>query len=59
MTLVVAAIAPFLVLIALVARQHRFNERTNAEARALDHALAVSGRLDGRIGAIETVLLTL
>ncbi|HXG70017.1 MAG TPA: PAS domain S-box protein, partial [Gemmatimonadaceae bacterium] len=58
-TLVVAAIAPFLILIGLVARQHRFNERTNAEARALDHALAVSGHLDGRIGAIETVLLTL
>ena len=46
-------------LIGLVARQHRFNERANAEARALDHALAVSGGLDGRIGSIETVLLTL
>jgi PAS domain S-box-containing protein len=59
MALVLAAVAPFVVLIAMVARQHRFNERLSAEARALDQAFALADRLDSRFGSIETVLLTL
>ena len=59
MVLVLAAVAPFVVLIAMVARQHRFNERSSAQERALDQALALARRVDGRVGSIETVLLTL
>jgi PAS domain S-box-containing protein len=59
MALVLAAVAPFVFLIGMVARQHRFNERTSAENRALDQALSLAHRVDGRIGAVETVLLTL
>src|SRR5688500_813656 len=57
--LVLAAVAPFVFLIAMVARQHRFNERSAAEERALDQAVALADRLDSRFGSIETVLLTL
>jgi PAS domain S-box-containing protein len=46
-------------LIGMVARQHRFNERTVAEQDALDQARALSDRVDSRIGSIETVILTL
>ena len=59
MILVLAAVAPFVLLIGMVARQHRFNERSNAEQTALDQASALADRLDSRFGAIETVLLTL
>src|SRR6202158_4191203 len=59
MALVLAAVAPFVFLIGMVARQHRFNERANAEQTALDHASALADRLDSRFGAVETVLLTL
>jgi hypothetical protein len=59
LTLVLAAVAPFVLLIGMVARQHRFNERSNAEQTALDQASALADRLDSRFGAIETVLLTL
>jgi PAS domain S-box-containing protein len=59
MALVLAAVAPFVFLIAMVARQHRFNERSSAEERALDQAVALADRLDSRFGSIETVLLTL
>jgi PAS domain S-box-containing protein len=59
MALVLAAVAPFVILIAMVARQHRFNERSSAQEKALDQALGLAHRVDGRIGAIETVLLTL
>jgi PAS domain S-box-containing protein len=59
MALVLAAVAPFVILIAMVARQHRFNERSSAQEKALDQALGLARRVDGRIGAIETVLLTL
>src|ERR1700730_14736250 len=59
MILVLAAVAPFVLLIGMVARQHRFNERTNAEQTALDHASALADRLDSRFGSVETVLLTL
>jgi PAS domain S-box-containing protein len=57
--LVLAAVAPFVFLIAMVARQHRFTERSAAEERALDQAVALADRLDSRFGSIETVLLTL
>ena len=57
--LVLAAVAPFVFLIAMVARQHRFNERSAAEERALDQAVALADRLDSRFSSIETVLLTL
>ena len=59
MSLVLAAVAPFVFLIAMVARQHRFNERSTAEEKALDEALSLASRIDSRIGAVETVLLTL
>jgi two-component system cell cycle sensor histidine kinase/response regulator CckA len=59
MALVLAAVIPFVFLIGMVARQHRFNERANAEQTALDHASAIADRLDSRFGSIETVLLTL
>jgi PAS domain S-box-containing protein len=59
MALVLAAVAPFVLLIGMVARQHRFNERANAEQTALDHAAAIADRLDSRFGSVETVLLTL
>jgi PAS domain S-box-containing protein len=59
MVLVLAAVAPFVILIAMVARQHRFNERSAAEDKARDQALALADRLDSRFGSIETVLLTL
>src|SRR3982074_872911 len=59
MALVLAAVAPFVFLIAMVARQHRFNEQANAEQTALDHASALADRLDSRFGSVETVLLTL
>jgi len=59
MALVLAAVAPFVFLIAMVARQHRLNERSSAEERALDQAVALADRLDSRFGSIETVLLTL
>lgn len=59
MALVLAAVAPFVFLIGMVARQHRFNERANAEQTALDQASALADRLDSRFGAVETVLLTL
>ncbi|MEA2764317.1 MAG: hypothetical protein QOK07_721, partial [Gemmatimonadaceae bacterium] len=59
MALVIAAVLPFLFLIGMVARQHRFNERANAEQTALDHASALADRLDSRFGSVETVLLTL
>jgi PAS domain S-box-containing protein len=59
MALVLAAVAPFVLLIGMVARQHRFNERANAEQTALDHASALADRLDSRFGSVETVLLTL
>jgi len=36
MALVLAAVLPFVFLIGMVARQHRFNERANAEQTALD-----------------------
>lgn len=57
--LVLAAVTPFVFLIAMVARQHRFNERSDAEARALGEAHALSARLDGRFGSVETILRTL
>ncbi|HEY3745806.1 MAG TPA: PAS domain S-box protein, partial [Gemmatimonadaceae bacterium] len=57
--LVLGAVAPFLLLIGLVARQHRFTERTAAEQRALTQAQALADRLDSRFGTIETLLLTL
>ncbi len=59
MALVLAAVAPFVLLIGMVARQHRFNERASAEQNALDHASALADRLDSRFGSVETVLLTL
>src|SRR6202022_203228 len=59
MALVLAAVAPFVFLIGMVARQHRGNERANAEQTALDHASTLADRLDSRFGAVETVLLTL
>ena len=59
MALVLAAVIPFVFLIGMVARQHRFNERANAEQTALDHASALADRLDSRFGSVETVLLTL
>jgi PAS domain S-box-containing protein len=59
MALVLAAVTPFVILIGMVARQHRFNERSAAQEKALSQALALSRRVDGRIGSIETVLLTL
>ena len=59
MALVLAAVAPFVILIAMVARQHRFNERSAAQEKALDQALGLAHTVDGRFGAIETVLLTL
>jgi PAS domain S-box-containing protein len=59
LALVLAAVAPFILLIGMVARQHRFNERANAEQTALDHASALADRLDSRVGSVETVLLTL
>ncbi len=59
MALVLAAVAPLVLLIAMVARQHLFNERASAEERALDQAGALADRLDSRFGSIETVLLTL
>ena len=57
--LVLAAVAPFVLLIGMVARQHRFNERSAAEQRALTQAQALADRLDSRFGTIETLLLTL
>src|SRR4051812_27165543 len=57
--LVLAAVAPFLLLIGMVARQHRFNERSAAELQALAQARALGDRVDSRIGAIETLILTL
>ena len=59
MALVLAAVAPFVLLIGMVARQHRYNERATAEQTALDRASALADRLDSRFGAVETVLLTL
>src|ERR1700694_2554685 len=59
MALVLAAVAPFVFLIGMVARQHRFNERANAEQTALDHASTLADRLDSRFGSVETALLTL
>jgi hypothetical protein len=59
MALVLAAVAPFVFLIGMVARQHRFNERANAEDAALDQASRLADRLDSRFGAVETLLLTL
>ncbi len=59
MALVLATVTPFVFLIGMVARQHRFNERANAEQIALDHASTLADRLDSRFGAVETVLLTL
>ncbi len=59
MALVLAAVAPFVFLIGMVARQHRFNERSSAQEKALDQALVLAHRVDSRIGSIETVLLTL
>jgi PAS domain S-box-containing protein len=59
MALVLAAVIPFVFLIGMVARQHRFNERANAEQAALDHASAFADRLDSRFGSVETVLLAL
>jgi PAS domain S-box-containing protein len=57
--LVLGAVAPFVLLIGMVARQHRFNERSGAEQRALTQAQALADRLDSRFGTIETLLLTL
>ena len=59
MALVLAAVAPFVLLIGMVARQHRFDERANAEDAALDQASRLADRLDSRFGAVETLLLTL
>src|SRR5712675_2218716 len=59
MALVLAAVTPFVFLIGMVARQHRFNERSNAETTALEQSRALADRLDSRFGAIETLLLTL
>src|ERR1700716_3731205 len=59
MALVLAAVLPFVFLIGMVARQHRFNERASAEQTALDHASALADRLDSRFSAVETALLTL
>ena len=59
MALVLAAVAPFVLLIGMVARQHRFNERANAEQTALDHASALADRFDSRFRSVEMVLLTL
>ena len=58
-TLVLAAVAPFVLLIGMVARQHRFNERSVAEQDALDQARTLADRVDGRVGAVETIILTL
>jgi PAS domain S-box-containing protein len=57
--LVLGAVAPFVLLIGIVARQHRFNERSAAEQRALVQAQALADRLDSRFGTVETLLLTL
>ena len=57
--LVLGAVAPFVLLIGMVARQHRFNERSAAEQRALTQAQALADRLDSRFGTIETLLFTL
>jgi PAS domain S-box-containing protein len=57
--LVLAAVAPFVLLIGMVARQHRFNERANAEQTALDQASVLADKLDSRFGSVETVLLSL
>jgi PAS domain S-box-containing protein len=57
--LVLLSVAPFIFLIAMVARQHRMNEREDAEAAALDQAGAIAARIDSRFGSVETLLLTL
>jgi CheY-like chemotaxis protein len=57
--LVLAAVAPLVFLIAMVARQHRFNERSAAEERALDQAGALADRLGSRFGSIDLVLTDL
>ncbi|MGI8401319.1 MAG: ATP-binding protein [Gemmatimonadaceae bacterium] len=57
--LVLGAVTPFVLLIGMVARQHRFNERSGAEQRALAQAQALADRLDSRFGTIETLLFTL
>ncbi|MEO8909186.1 MAG: ATP-binding protein [Gemmatimonadaceae bacterium] len=57
--LVLGAVAPFVLLVGMVARQHRFNERSAAQQRALTQAQALADRLDSRFGTIETLLLTL
>ena len=59
MAVVLGAVAPFVFLVAMVARQHRFNERSAAEEKALDQARGLADKLDSRFGAVETVLLTL
>jgi PAS domain S-box-containing protein len=57
--LVLAAVAPFVFLITMVAQQNRSNERLSAEESALGNARALADRIDSRFGAIETVILTL
>ncbi len=51
--LVIAAVTPFLLLIGFVARQHRVNERAEAEGKALYAARAMASSLDSRTGAME------
>ena len=41
------------------AAAHGPTERSSAEKKALDQALALAHRVDGRVGSIETILLTL
>ncbi|MGH7650927.1 MAG: ATP-binding protein [Gemmatimonadaceae bacterium] len=57
--LVLAAVAPFVFLITVVAQQNRFNQRLSAEQSALGDAHALADRIDSRFGAIETLILTL
>ena len=58
-TLVIAALAPFVILIGFVARQHRANERAYTENAAVAVAANVAQQLEDRIGAMELALLAL
>jgi PAS domain S-box-containing protein len=59
LALVLLSIAPFIVLVAVVARDQRSNERERAEAAALEQARAIAGKIDSRFGSVETLLITL
>ena len=59
LALVLLSVAPFIFLIAIVARQQRSNERERAEVAALDQATSIAGRIDSRFGAVETLLIAL